>query len=125
MCLFGWSFISSLWPSLDLLKAYRIKSKEASPNGVYRGALICCRLDIEFEIGCFENALPVGVFRRLAGAEAEAELLELGSVMWLGRVEVFRFGDELHGIVARQAGLFQDGFKRLEIVGGDDQPLMF
>src|SRR5438132_1715712 len=69
--------------------------------------------------------LPVGMFCRLAGAEAEAELLELGGIMRLGRMEVFPFGDELHGIVARQTGLFQDGFKGLEIVGVDDQQLVF
>src|SRR5437870_1444600 len=62
-------------------------------------------LNNAFEIdGIEKSKSPVGVFGRLADAEAVTELLEVCREMRLGGVQVFAFSDKLHGIVSRQAG---------------------
>lgn len=69
-----------------------------------------------------EIRLPFGGF---AHAEAVAELLEGFGVVGVGGVDMFAFGDELHGVVAADAGLAENFFERFQTAGIDDQKLMF
>src|SRR5262245_25717623 len=59
-----------------------------------------------------------------ADAQAAAELFEGVLVLRPGAVQVLSFGDQLHGVVARDAGLAQDALEGAQVAGVDDQQLV-
>ena len=65
--------------------------------------------------------LPIDPLRRLADAQAVAELLEFVPVAGIRRMQVLALGDQSHVVVAQDAGLVQDPLERPQAVGVDDQ----
>ena len=68
--------------------------------------------------------LPADSLRRLADAEAVAELLEGREVARIGTVKVFAFGNQLEFRVPRDSVAVENLRKWREIVGIDDEKLV-
>src|SRR5262249_52234851 len=67
---------------------------------------------------------PADVFGGLADTESAAELLKLGRVVRFGAVQVLALGNQLHAVVAAEAGRAQDPLEGRQVLAVHHEKLV-